>query len=75
MALPSRLRVVSRISIRLSCVTGDVCDEVEVNIKGCVQGKDNKEFMVDSVQIATQKIGHFVLAYVLAYILPITGFN
>ena len=37
-ALPARLRAVSRISIRLSCSTGEVCDEVEINIMGCVQG-------------------------------------
>ena len=38
MPLPTLLKVISSISIRLSCDTGDVCDEVEVNIKGCVKG-------------------------------------
>jgi hypothetical protein len=42
--LPNSLPIVTKIKLQLECSTGDICDEVEAKIRGCLRGKCNFGF-------------------------------
>ena len=48
-ALPSTLTEVDRIRIVMECSRGEICDEVELEIKGCVEGNYRYNVMYRSL--------------------------
>ena len=65
MALPSKLGLINRIRIKLSCSSGDICDEVAVDIKGCIKGPEIPTTPAPTTPSTTTAAGKDILTVVI----------